>query len=210
MVRFLSWFFGNLYTRWAWAYEFVAAAVSLNRWWAWAGTAASPFSKGRILEIGIGTGRILAETAGRVGGAVGIDQSAQMTKIAIDRVRNSGVDALIVRAQAQALPFEDNAFDGAYSSFPAEFAFRAETFHSIARVLQPGCEFSMVVMALIHESGPIARALRGLYLQTGQAGPPDAATWVSCIPECGLDIGAEVLNVRDADVVRIRALKPDP
>lgn len=205
--RFMAWFFERLYTRWAWAYELVAAAVSFNRWWDWARAASTPLPSGNLLELGFGTGRLLAEQSKRRT-VVGVDQSAEMARLARKRVARAGRRALVIRARANALPFPDDTFDGAYSSFPSEFAFQEDTFRSLRRVLRPGSEYSMVVMALISGSGLAERALRWLFQVTGQAGPLDPVFWQKHIPAQDLQVTVQTLDIRGAKVVRIRARKP--
>lgn len=206
--RFMAWFFERLYTRWAWAYELVAGVVSLNRWWDWARVAATPLPPGRLLEIGFGTGRLLAEMS-RQTSIVGVDQSPEMAAIARQRVLESGGTPLIVRARAAQLPFAGDVFDGAYSSFPSEFAFQEATFRSLARVLRPGSEYSMVVAALLEGRGLLERVMRWLFRVTGQAGPTDVAQWRRSIPAPGFLLTVEKLEIRRSLVVRIRALLPD-
>lgn len=206
--RFMGWFFERLYTHWAWAYEFVAGVVSLNRWWDWARAAAAPLPSGRLLEIGFGTGRLLAEMS-RQTTVVGVDQSAEMAGIARRRVLDFGGEPLITRAHAGQLPFAANTFDGAYSSFPSEFAFQEATFRSLARVLKPGSEYSMVIVAVLAGHGILERVMRWLFRVTGQAGPTDPVLWESRVPAAGFRLVVETLEIRRSRVVRIRAVLPE-
>jgi SAM-dependent methyltransferase len=63
----------------------------------------------RTLDIGCGTGYLTRHLKGTV---VGLDQSNSMLRIA----RRQAPDALLVRGDAVALPFEDGAFDRALAS----------------------------------------------------------------------------------------------
>lgn len=93
---------------------------------------------GDVLEVGVGTGRNLPwYPAGTR--LAGIDLSPGMLAIARDRARALGVDADLLEASAEALPFEDCGFDTVVSTItlcgvPDERAAIAEMF----RVLRPG------------------------------------------------------------------------
>src|SRR5438552_3071461 len=69
----------------------------------------------RVLEIGIGTGRIALSVAEHVKRIVGIDLSQEM--MGVLRRKQAASNALIDLAQANAvyLPFPDNTFDLTYA-----------------------------------------------------------------------------------------------
>jgi SAM-dependent methyltransferase len=86
---------------------------------------------GRVLEIGCGTGRLLAETDARV--RIGIDVSAVMAR----QARQRGL--AVALADAHALPFASEAFDAVLAG---KGVFRyldyGRGFAECARVLRPG------------------------------------------------------------------------
>lgn len=211
MIRWLMrWFFERLYTTWAWGYDLVAWVVSLGRWWTWARLATAPLPPvGRLLEIGCGTGHLLSEIAG-ARQVIGIDRSRQMARLAQRRVRRRGSKALVVLGDARALPFADRSFDGAYASFPAEQVFQVAAFRSIQRVLKPGCDYILVVLALLKPSTLLHRGLRWLFAATGQDGPLEPSYWNERVPAPGFAVEVEVLEMESADVVRVRASVPRP
>jgi len=71
---------------------------------------------GRLLEIGVGTGKNLAHhpKGARV---VGIDISPRMLRKAAAKVARMGREVDLVLGDAQQLPFRDGAFDGAAATF---------------------------------------------------------------------------------------------
>jgi ubiquinone/menaquinone biosynthesis C-methylase UbiE len=89
----------------------------------------------RVLELGCGTGRLLAQTGApvRVGLRVGIDISQAMLARAGER------DLLVAAADAHALPFAPRSFDAVLAG---KGVFRyldpARAFAECARVLRPG------------------------------------------------------------------------
>lgn len=91
-----------------------------------------------VLDIGCGTGNYTIAVADRKVMAIGLDQSTLMLRRA--RAKEPRIDW--VAGQAEALPFADNSFAGAFctmtlhhlNDFDAVFA-------EIARVLRPGARF---------------------------------------------------------------------
>lgn len=67
-------------------------------------------AKGKVLEVGIGTGRNLAHYPPVVH-LTGVDLSAGMLSRAKARVRGGPLHAELVQGDAQAMPFPDAAFD---------------------------------------------------------------------------------------------------
>lgn len=67
----------------------------------------------RVLEIGVGTGRLLSQVSCRH--RVGIDTSAAMLERAAERSGQGDSSMVLVRADAHALPFADESFDSIIS-----------------------------------------------------------------------------------------------
>lgn len=65
----------------------------------------------RVLEVGCGTGSYVLPLAQRGAEAVGLDRSAERLRVAQRKSRPTGLALLLVRGQAESLPFPDNAFD---------------------------------------------------------------------------------------------------
>lgn len=62
------------------------------------------------LDLGCGSGGLLAAAAERDGPTVGVDAAFRWLLIGRERLRGQGADALLVCANAEALPFPDAAF----------------------------------------------------------------------------------------------------
>jgi len=95
----------------------------------------------RVLDVGCGTGN--AALLATYGGAraTGVDAAARLIRVAQRRADVDGVKdvATFVVGDAQALPFEDAAFDVVLSVFGIVFAADAErAFAEALRVLRPG------------------------------------------------------------------------
>jgi ubiquinone/menaquinone biosynthesis C-methylase UbiE len=67
-------------------------------------------ARGRVLEIGVGTGLSFAHYP-PVDELVGIEPAEPMLKRARQRARELGRDVTLVQATAEVLPFEDDSFD---------------------------------------------------------------------------------------------------
>jgi len=93
--------------------------------------------RGRVLNVGCGTGgfNVLATAAGAR--AVGVDENADAIAICGARARQTG--GAFVQAHAEALPFRDEAFDLVYCFSAIEHVHSIEdSIHEIARVTRPG------------------------------------------------------------------------
>jgi SAM-dependent methyltransferase len=99
-------------------------------------------SRKRVLDIGCGAGRHLAEFAGRGAAPVGLDLSPALLNEA-RRVRSeAGAVWPLVRGDMRRLPFVDGAFDGAMSLFTS-FGYFSDLddrtqLREAARVVLPG------------------------------------------------------------------------
>ncbi len=83
---------------------------------------APPELAGPVLDVGCGTGTHLFFLSRLGGGGVGIDSSADMLSIAQRRVASSGTtDIFLVRARAEALPFQDHSFNLVFLVTSLEF-----------------------------------------------------------------------------------------
>jgi len=143
---FLRFFFRLLYHQFAFTYDLVAAAVSFNRWKDWV-MSVLPFIEGkRILEIGHGPGHLQRILLSRNLFTVGIDESAQMGRLAKRNLRRSVLSARspqlvdyaqinLTRGIAQRLPFRNNAFDMVVATFPTEYITDPNTLAEVKRCL---------------------------------------------------------------------------
>ena len=88
---------------------------------------------GRILDLGCGTGMLLDELSKRCKFVIGVDVSAEMLNLARRRA-----DAMLVRADADQLPFADSSFDAAVSvTLLQNMPDPAVTMQELARVVKP-------------------------------------------------------------------------
>jgi ubiquinone/menaquinone biosynthesis C-methylase UbiE len=156
MKYFLRLFFRLLYHQFAFAYDLVAALVSFNHWKDWVRSVV-PFIQGnRILEIGHGPGHLQRMLLDRNLIAVGLDQSAQMGRLARRNLthrfnpRSQFTSAAhflsrsapyaytkinLTRGMAQRLPFRSESFDTIVATFPTEYINQPQTLTEVKRCL---------------------------------------------------------------------------
>lgn len=148
--QLVRWGFERFYRELAWTYDAVAWLVSGGLWFRWA-RAALPELRGRVLELGFGTGHLQLALAGRPGVA-GLDASPQMARIAAGRLRAAGAPQRLAVGVAQRLPFGDAAFDTLLATFPAEYILDPATHAELRRVLAPAGRLVIVPVAQLDPS----------------------------------------------------------
>ena len=91
----------------------------------------------RLLEIGVGTGRVALPLARRLGRVVGVDLSRAMMERLLAKRGDRRVDP--VRADAAQLPFADRSFDAVLGVHVFHLIPRwRDVLAEVARVLEPG------------------------------------------------------------------------
>jgi ubiquinone/menaquinone biosynthesis C-methylase UbiE len=204
----LRFFFKLLYHQFAFAYDFVAATVSLGQWKNWV-TSILPFITGtRVLEIGHGPGHLQRLFLSRNLFAVAIDESKPMGLLA---KRNTNGKATLTRALAQALPFSDSSFDTVIATFPAEYITDPLTLAEVRRCLLDGGRFIVLPVALQMGRKPLDRIMALLFRVTRQS-PVDPLEDVKeklRIPfvEAGFEVEIKELQVKSSLLLVIIAIK---
>ncbi len=121
---------------------------------------------GLVVELGCGTGRLVAFLARRGFGVLGIDTSEGMLAVAATRARTH-----LVRADILHLPLPDAVADAAIAVATLEFTDAAAALAELARITRPGGR--IVVLAL----NP--RSPWGLLDRPGRRTPYSTATFLS-------------------------------
>jgi ubiquinone/menaquinone biosynthesis C-methylase UbiE len=173
----LRFFFRLLYHQFAFTYDLVAAGVSFNRWKKWV-VSVIPFIEGnRILEMGHGPGHLQRILLSRGLVAVGIDESAEMGRLAKRTLTRWGFtqsqidssnlvspstpttqqqDAYqfaytqinLTRGVAQSLPFPTESFDTVVATFPTEYITDPRTLAEVKRCLSNRGKLVVLPVAL--------------------------------------------------------------
>jgi ubiquinone/menaquinone biosynthesis C-methylase UbiE len=94
-------------------------------------------ASGAVLEVGVGTGKNLRHYPTGVE-VTGIDVSANMLERAKRRIAELPIDAKLVEADAQDLPFDDDTFDTAIGTCVfCSIANPVQGLHELGRVVRP-------------------------------------------------------------------------
>lgn len=170
----IRWGFARFYREFAWSYDAVAWLVSRGLWRRWT-LAALPYLRGRVLEVGCGTGHMqLALAVAQAGRAVGLDESPTMVARTRRRLRRAQREGKLLRGVAQALPFGAASFDTVLATFPSDYILYPETLHEIHRVLGHGGNLIIVDAARFTTNGIYERTLDLAYRATLQTSVKNA------------------------------------
>jgi ubiquinone/menaquinone biosynthesis C-methylase UbiE len=211
MKTLLRFFFKLLYHQFAFAYDLVAATVSLGEWKNWV-ISILPFIAGtRILEIGHGPGHLQRALLSRDLDSVAIDESAPMGLLAM---RNTNRGATLTRALAQGLPFANASFDTVVSTFPAQYITDANTLAEVRRCLSDGGRIVVLPVALLRGRKPLERVMSLLFRVTHQspADPLEEVKEKLSVPfvEAGFEVEVQELQVKSSLLLVIVAIKNSP
>lgn len=184
MRSFLRFFFYLLYHPFAFAYDLVAATVSVGRWKDWVRSVV-PFVEGnRVLEIGHGPGHLQRVLLSRGLFAVGIDESAPMGRLAkhnltrhlsqgniqVSEIHQSGYTQInLTRGVAQEIPFSNNSFDSIVATFPSEYITDPQTMSEVKRCLSDGGRFIVLPAATLMGRGILDRLMALVFRITHQS-----------------------------------------
>jgi ubiquinone/menaquinone biosynthesis C-methylase UbiE len=102
---------------------------------------------GSLLEVGAGSGRLLARLAERRWDVAGIDAAPRMLELARARVLGARLEV----ARAEELPFEDASFDAVVAVGVLEYGDLEASVRELARVLRPG---GRAVLAVRNSAAP--------------------------------------------------------
>jgi len=99
-----------------------------------------PLARGKVLEIGIGTGLNLEHyDKARIERVVGLDPGLQMHPQARRRSRRAGIDVELIGLSAERIPYDDASFDTVLVTFAlCTIADPAAALREMRRVLKPG------------------------------------------------------------------------
>lgn len=136
-ARLYLWACDRLYRELAGTYDAVSWLVSLGAWDAWRRLALAEIN-GQVLELGYGTGALLAAMTAGGRSAVGVELSPQMQRVAAQRCAGSDGAALQIRGRAEQLPLAASSFDTIVATFPAPYILAPPTLAECRRVLRAG------------------------------------------------------------------------
>lgn len=162
-------FFYLLYHPFAWAYDLVAALVSLGKWKDWVLVAGRYVYLFPVLELGHGPGHLQIELAKSGELVYGLDASWQMSLQARRKLTQAGFPVRLVNSKSQALPFFDDTFATIVATFPTEYIVDPKTLKEIWRILMPGGLLVVLPLAWITGTSLFERWAAWLFQLTKQS-----------------------------------------
>lgn len=208
----IRWAFARFYREFAWTYDFVAWIVSRGLWRRWT-LAALPYLRGRVLEVGCGTGYVqAAPVTQQRGGLVGLDASPQMLALTRRRLQRRGGAVRLVRGVSQALPLAESAFQTVLATFPSEYIVQPRTLAEIQRVLQPSGQLIIVDAAWFTHDGLYTRLVDSAYRLTFQRpvrGMPDYQPYRALLERAGFVVAGHWETVGPSRVLVLVATRPE-
>lgn len=169
----VRWCLNQLYTRFAFAYDWVSALVSRGEWRKWT-DASIPLIRGtRILEIAHGTGNLHLDLYAAGYTPVGIDLSPQMGALTQQKFRAQGKLPRLVRTRVQDLPFPDGYFNSVVMTFPPGFVYDMDAMRELWRVLEPEGALLWVDAPQLYPRDAWSKFLHWLFLVTGGCANPE-------------------------------------
>lgn len=141
-------------------YDALVWALFGSSWDEWRAATVAGLDAEPVLDLGCGTGVLLARMRRQGIDALGIDREPSMLAAA----RRRGARPL-VRAEARALPLRSSSIGGCVATFPAPFILERAVLDEVARVLRPGGRFVVLLGGLPARpsSVPVRFLLRVVY-----------------------------------------------
>jgi ubiquinone/menaquinone biosynthesis C-methylase UbiE len=202
-------FFRLLYHSFAWSYDFVATVVSLGQWRSWV-MSVFPYLPGpQVLELGHGPGHLQVRLLEENRYVFGLDESCQMGRQARKRLLRRGLTPELTRGLAQALPYPVNTFHQVVATFPSEYIFDPLTLREIYRVLRPGGEAILLLLAWITDKHWYGRLAAWLFRVTGQAPLKWEDRYLEPLQQMGFQSYAEQITLSSSTLLVVHLKKPE-
>lgn len=100
-------------------------------------------ARGKTLDVGCGTGRLLLPLEQEGFGLIGVDIDKEFVEAARNKLQNESLDTVLIVADARRLPFRDSVFDCVFSTgnvlgeVNAREIHRSAMLEEMARVIEP-------------------------------------------------------------------------
>jgi len=207
-------FFKLLYSQFAWAYDWVAAVVSIGRWKSWIFVVLPYLGDSNVLELGSGPGHLQVAHSPQKGSIFGLDASRQMLQQARRRLAKHNRTMNLVLGKAQFLPYRDQSFPIIVATFPSNYINDPRTLDQVWRVLEVNGELIVLPAAWISGETMLDKFAAWLFKVTGQS--PDIeldhlgarfAEHIDGLNKIGFHVSCDLVELQTSKIFLIRARK---
>lgn len=152
--------FYRAYHAWPRFYESITQLLSVGQWEKWQDKVFEDISGKKILEIGVGPGKLLIRLAKKGFQVTGIELRKGMAYEARRRVKNAGFDVDILHQSIYKLPFKNESFDSVVMTFVlAEIDSLDKAINEIKRVLKKEGKVIVIAGGMPMDRNIVARSL---------------------------------------------------
>jgi ubiquinone/menaquinone biosynthesis C-methylase UbiE len=153
-------FFYRAFHAWPRVYEGITQLLSFGQWEKWQDSVFADLTGRKVLEIGVGPGRLLIKMLKRGFVVTGIEMSKGMAYEARRKVIKAGLDVDIIQHSVYKMPFKDGEFDCVVMTFVlAEIDKLDKAITEIKRVLKKGGKIIVVAGGMPKDRNLMARFL---------------------------------------------------
>jgi len=145
---------------WPRFYESITELFSLGQWETWQNRVFEDLVGKKILEIGVGPGKLLIRLAKKGYQVTGIELRSGMAYEARRRTKKAGFDIDILDQSVYRLPFKDETFDCIVLTFVlAEIADLDKAIVEMRRILKKGGKVIIIAGGMPQDKNLVARLL---------------------------------------------------
>lgn len=152
--------FYDAYHAWPHFYDGITQLLSFGQWERWQDRVFEDLSGKRILEVGVGPGRLLLRMVKKGYIVTGIELRAGMAYEARRKVKKAGFDVDILHQSIYNLPVKDETFDSIVLTFVlAEIAHLDQAILEMRRVLKRGGKVIVIAGGMPQDNNRVAAML---------------------------------------------------
>ncbi len=146
------------YHAWPRFYSGITQLLSIGQWEGWQNRVFEDLTGRKILEVGVGPGKLLLKMVKKGFSVTGIELRRGMADEARRRLRISGYDVDILNQPVYHLPFKDSTFDCIVMTFVlAEIVDLNRAIEELKRVLKKNGKIIVIAGGIPQDKNPFAR-----------------------------------------------------
>lgn len=152
--------FYRAYHAWPRFYDGITQLLSVGQWEAWQNRVFEDLTGNKILEIGVGPGKLLLKMVKKGYRVTGVELRGGMADEARRRLKDAGHDVDILNQSIYHMPFKDETFDCIVMTFVlAEILYLDKAISELKRVLKRRGKIIVIAGGTPQDKNPIARLM---------------------------------------------------